>query len=242
MYVIHIFILSLPNAFMSSMSSRYLESTFSSFTCIGSKYVITRNDSTIMSSRFQRWIQWRQNLPSLCKVNNVETSTQYGFGLGASLAESIRKMVATIELGKSVHVPISHSDVLNLHLLITFRSNISSVYHVVVVRRSASGKLFRGLQEHRLLHTSNQSMSARKRWFIFYSSLPLRCIACCSLQIQRKRSVLGQSESRHLHNGRHVLQAHHLGAGTAIFLPPATYSANSCGSPKQSGVSSGAHV
>jgi hypothetical protein len=81
-------------------SSRYLESTISSFTCMGSNYAITRNDSALMSARFQRWIHWRQNLPSICKAKRIEMSTQYGFGLGASIGESIRKMVGTIELGE----------------------------------------------------------------------------------------------------------------------------------------------
>jgi hypothetical protein len=66
---------------------------------VGKQYVITRNDNDEMAENFQKWLYWRQNNPQRCSVGKVEASTQYGFGLGASITESVKKMIHSIELG-----------------------------------------------------------------------------------------------------------------------------------------------
>mmetsp|Transcript_23839 Transcript_23839/g.32660 ORF Transcript_23839/g.32660 Transcript_23839/m.32660 type:complete len:421 (-) Transcript_23839:26-1288(-) len=74
-------------------------STLSPFTCKGKNYNITKHDNDEMSKNFQRWLYWRQNNPQRCGIGKVETNTQYGFGLGASIAESVKKMIQSIEMG-----------------------------------------------------------------------------------------------------------------------------------------------
>mmetsp|Transcript_6562 Transcript_6562/g.9821 ORF Transcript_6562/g.9821 Transcript_6562/m.9821 type:complete len:423 (-) Transcript_6562:85-1353(-) len=81
-------------------------STLSPFTCKGKNYNITKHDNDEMSKNFQRWLYWRQNNPARCNIGKIESSTQYGFGLGASITESVRKMILSIEIG-SIYRPTS---------------------------------------------------------------------------------------------------------------------------------------
>lgn len=106
----------------------------SPFTCLGKKYNITRENNDEASSQFQKWLFWRQNSVERCRKGAVESSTQYGFGLGASLMESIKKMIAAIELGEFglYTKALQRFNYLN-SINILRRKNLSSSNHLVVV-------------------------------------------------------------------------------------------------------------
>ena len=76
----------------------------SPYTCKGNIHNITRENNEEASNNFQRWLHWRQNQLDRCESGQVESSTQYGFGLGASILESIKKLITSMETGKKAYV------------------------------------------------------------------------------------------------------------------------------------------
>ena len=107
----------------------------SPYTCKGNIYNITRDNNEEAANKFQRWLHWRQNQPDRCVSGKVESSTQYGFGLGASILESIKKMLSTIETGDKVSLILIN---LGNPKPIGHRSHLSASLNMVMVRRSIS--------------------------------------------------------------------------------------------------------
>lgn len=93
----------------------------SPYTCKGNIYNITRSNNEEAANLFQRWLQWRQNQADRCESGKVESSTQYGFGLGASILESIKKMLIAIETGEKALLILVRYDFSNIILSATGR-------------------------------------------------------------------------------------------------------------------------